>query len=125
MKTLRFSPLSGKAIAQIQADGRARTREDVQQLYRQLAAAKYHVKTHEIITIKEGKEGDGKGDKEYPIEFVLDVGITSETDSHIELPPPPESDGDTDGDNPDEIPATDKSDAATTDNDTAAKAGEE
>jgi hypothetical protein len=78
LHNLRFIPLTGDTIAQIQADGRARTRDEVQQLYQRLAAQSYRVKTHEIV--------NNEDDKEYPVEFMLDLGITAATNTHVEVP---------------------------------------
>jgi Tfp pilus assembly PilM family ATPase len=73
LEQLRFNSLVGEEIAQIQADGLARTREDVESLYQRLADKKYRVRTHGIQSTDQ--------DQDYPVRFMLDLGITPETET--------------------------------------------
>ncbi len=109
LENLRFNPVSGAAVAQIQADGRARSREDVEQLEQRLREHEYSVRPHE-------KTSSDK-DKEYPVGFVLDLGITPATNSRVEWPPVPVDDADQQ--------TTDAPSPAATPSDPSPKAGDQ
>lgn len=66
----RFRPSSGKTAGRIQADGFARSRRDVEQLYQDLAERNYRVQPHEISRTSD--------DADYPFRFQLDVDLTRE-----------------------------------------------
>ncbi|MEZ6072292.1 MAG: hypothetical protein R3C10_19040 [Pirellulales bacterium] len=81
LRNLRFNPLPGDAVAQLQADGRARSRSDVEQLEQRLRNHEYRVRPHEKTTVEDD-------DKDYPVGFVLDLGITAETNAHVDWQTP-------------------------------------
>jgi hypothetical protein len=70
LRDYRFRSLTGDVVAQVQANGCAKSRRDVEALYQGLAKRNYDVRPHEI--------SETSDDPDYPVQFELDVTIPAD-----------------------------------------------